>query len=81
MNRLDRQKELKMLDSFGMLRTFDVFPPQHGSAIRLRGESEWKPTIDVIDPKPVALDPKPVALIEEFKTALARRLSQLGGEE
>ena len=47
MNRLDRQKELKTLDSFGMLQTLDMFPSQCKDAIRLGGEFEWESPIDV----------------------------------
>ncbi len=47
MNRLDNQKELEALDSFGMLQTLDMFPSQCQDAIRLGSEFQWKPAIDV----------------------------------
>ena len=47
MSRLDSQKELKKLDSSGMLQTLDMFPSQCKDAIRLGGEFEWKSTIDI----------------------------------
>ncbi len=47
MNQLDSQKELKTLDSLGMLQTLDMFPSQCKDAIQLGGEFRWEPTIDV----------------------------------
>lgn len=47
MNRLDSQKELKTLDSLGMLQTLDMFPSQCKDAIQLGGAFGWEPTIDV----------------------------------
>ena len=47
MDRLDNQKELKALDSLGMLGTLDMFPSQCLDAIQLGGKFEWKSAIDV----------------------------------
>jgi len=47
MNRLDSQKELKALDSFGMLQTLDMFPSQCRDAIQLGDEFQWKPAVDI----------------------------------
>ena len=46
MNQLDNQKELKALDSFGMLQTLDMFPSQCRDAVRLGDEFQWKPAVD-----------------------------------